>query len=157
MRKIVQALGSGEDEAEGTKVLTEQGEQTMINLWARKELADICSWERVKHMARQARRERLDAMNGNVTDAEGLDASDITCSLCMMTNCHGKWLSESGDEICCQCAEQTVGRCRNDSMREECWGNKIEGQRFDGVAVDTRSKPKRLLTLEVKRMADEAK
>jgi hypothetical protein len=39
-------------------------------------------------------------------------------------------------------------------MREERWATKVGRQRFDGVAIDTQSKPKRLLIVEVKHMSD---
>lgn len=39
-------------------------------------------------------------------------------------------------------------------MCEECWATRVGKQQFDGVAIDAQSKPKRLLIVEVKRMAD---
>jgi hypothetical protein len=39
-------------------------------------------------------------------------------------------------------------------MCEECWATKVGRQRFDVVAIDTQSKQKRLLIMEVMRMSD---
>ena len=67
----------------------------------------------------------------------------MVCSLCMMQICAEKWMSESGDAVLCQCAEQTASRQGNDSMSQECWATKVGEQRFDSIAIGTQSKPKR--------------
>ena len=54
--EIMRTLSSGESSAKGKMVLTEQGEQAMSKLWAKQELKELCPWEQVQSMARQARR-----------------------------------------------------------------------------------------------------
>ena len=56
--------------------------------------------------------------------------------------------------VCCQYTTQAASRRENDSMCEECWETRVGKQRFDGVAIDAHSKPKRLLIVEVKRVSD---
>ena len=66
-------------------------------------------------------------------------------------------MSESGDEVCWQCTDQTaIGQIGHGHylMCEECWANKIGRQRFDGVAIHTQRKQKHFLIVEVKRMKD---
>jgi len=97
-------------------------------------------------MARQARRVRLDQQLSAETRTSDLKQGEAMCSLCMAGNCTGGWTNESGNVVCCQCTAQTASGLEKDSVCEECW---VEKQRFDGVAIDAHSKPKRLLIREV--------
>ena len=56
------------------------------------------------------------------------------CRLCLVLRpgtAEDRLAKETVGHTPCQCAEQTVGRYRNDLMCEEYWGHKIGGQRFD--------------------------
>ena len=154
VRAVMQALGAEADGSKGRTVLTEEGEQEMTTLWSKEELREIVSWEQVQIMAQQARRARL---NQRQEDEAGLQVAEMTglaCSLCMAPGCISNWRGASGAVVCCQCTDQTASRQGRDLMCERCWTAKIGRQRFDGVAIDIHSKPKRLLIVEVKRMSD---
>ena len=73
--------------ARGTKILTAHGEQAMGRLWAKQELKELCSWEQVLRMARQARRARLDQQPSVETRLPGLEKGEAICSLCMAGSC----------------------------------------------------------------------
>ena len=152
--EIVKVLGSVEKEKRGVKILTEHGEQAMGTLWANQELNELCSWEQTLSMARQARRARLDQRLKVETKMSDPKQEERICSICMVGNCAGRWTDASGNVVCCQCTAQTVSGLEKDSVCEECWVAKVERQRFDGVAIDAQSKPKRLLIIEVKRVSD---
>ena len=154
VRAVMQALGAEEDGSKGRTVLTVEGEQEMTTLWSKEELREIVPWEQVQIMARQARRARLNQSQEDEAELQVTETERLACSLCMAPDCISNWRSESGAVVCCQCTEQTASRQGRDLMCERCWTAKTGRQRFDGVAIDTHSKPKRLLIVEVKRMSD---
>ena len=151
VRLILKAAVPPNADPDKLAVLTEDGEHTMASLWAKKEISCLCDWSEVQAAAQEARRRRL--QHDTLVDRES-QAEQSICDHCGQEGCEQQRSEDAMGCICCHCQREiTAGQ----GMHMECvtcWSHRLPSQRFDGVIIDRRNNPKKLVILEFKRRID---
>lgn len=78
----------------------------------------------------------------------------LACEKCQQLCSRPEALEKEERGQCCQCRKEGP---TNENAEMECrepWWSSLDRQRFDGVAIDTRSNAKKLLLLEFNRRTD---
>ena len=151
VRLILKAAVPPDADPDKLVVLTEDGEHTMDSLWAKKEISCLCGWSEVFVAAQQARRRRL--QHDTLVDRES-QAEQSICDHCGQEGCEQQRSEDAMGSICCHCQQEMTTVQGKHMECATCWGHRLPSQRFDGVIIDRRNNPKKLVILEFKRRID---
>ena len=161
--------------AEEVEVLTEDHEEMMAKLWEREELREICPWLELVEVAWQQREEQQPShrsvkkrdhtgnskevtaqVKSGVQDANGAGEASGGGASCVCTVCAAECRCDGDmpakEWMCCRCEGTTGKVSRKRKPCKECWGRELGTRRFDGVALNRKTKT--VFALEFKRTSD---